>query len=184
METTETEQKNQSDDQAFLVIFGKDESNKAHAAQFTANEAELAIRAAASMAMKVLRVTSDEHREVASGLPKGRIFESGKAFAPFVKMAVYDRLNGFEGVFEPPVPIEVKPEPLPAIATVPTRWEDIGVGTVVLANDDRCPGWFEAVVVEAKGDGLLVLEWRDYPEYKDFHRTAQQLALLPEALSA
>jgi hypothetical protein len=180
MDSAVTSLKTDDDTQPFLVILGLDESNKAHAAWFAAADAELAERAAAIMKMKVLRVTTDEQRALASGLPQGRIFASGRGFVPFVKAATYERLNGFDGIYEPPMPVEVLPEPLPVVSAVPSRWEDIQTGSLVLASTEgKSDGWFEAIVVKAKGDDLFVLRWRDWAELEPIVRTAEHLGLLP-----
>ncbi|HLZ02658.1 MAG TPA: hypothetical protein VKR55_10970, partial [Bradyrhizobium sp.] len=43
---------------------------------------------------------------------------------------------------------------------LPRNWQEIGLGDLVVANQDRWEGWYEAIVVEANGD-MLTLRWRD-----------------------
>jgi hypothetical protein len=151
--------------EAALVVFGLDDSKKAHAAWFSQADAELAERAAGLMGMRALRVATPEHR----------------GFVPFCKMATYERLNGFVEAFDPPAP-EVEEAALPPVATgVPRRWEDIGVGSLVLACEGDMQGWFEAVVVEDKGEALFVLRWRDWPEEPALVRRLDDLGLLRDA---
>lgn len=76
-----------------LIVFGRDGAAKPHASCFAPSEAELAEKAAGLMGMKVLRVESDEQRELAAQLPSGKVFASGRAFVPFVKAALYERLR-------------------------------------------------------------------------------------------
>jgi hypothetical protein len=162
-----------------LVIFGLDEGNKAHAAWFAAADAELAERAAGFMAMNVLRVATDEHRAAATGLPQGRVFASGKAFAPFCKRAAHDALAAFGEAFVPPMPVEPEAAPVPAVANVPGGQNDIRVGSLVLACEGPAEGWFEAIVVEDRGEGMFVLGWRDYPDAGQVVRRAEHLAFVP-----
>ena len=76
-----------------VVVFGRDEAGKPHASSLGTSEAELAEKAAGLMGMRVLRLTSDEERELAAKLPRGRVFGSGRAFVPFVKVGLFDRLE-------------------------------------------------------------------------------------------
>ena len=49
-----------------VVVFGRDEAGKPHAAWFDQGEASLAEKAADLMGLRVLRVHTDEHRALAS----------------------------------------------------------------------------------------------------------------------
>src|SRR4051812_39368535 len=81
-----------------VVVFGLDEAGKAHASAFDATTADLAEKAAGLMGMRVLRPETDEQRALAAKLPRGRVFESGRAFVPFVKKGLYESLAAFGGV--------------------------------------------------------------------------------------
>jgi hypothetical protein len=76
-----------------VVVFGRDEAGKPHAAWFDQGEASLAEKAADLMGLRVLRVHTDEHRALAAQLPHGRVFASGRAFVPFVKAALFLQLQ-------------------------------------------------------------------------------------------
>ena len=67
-----------------LVVFGRDEAGKPHASAFDSSEAELAEKAAGLMGMRMLRIETDEQRDLAAKVPRGRVFASGRAFVPFV----------------------------------------------------------------------------------------------------
>ena len=162
-----------------LVIFGLDEAKKAHAAWFAAADAELAERAAGFMAMSVLRVATDEHRAAASGLPQGRVFASGKGFVPFCRKAAHDALAAFGEAFAPARPVEPEVAPVPAVANVPAGQNEVGVGSLVLACEGPAEGWFEAIVVEDRGEGILVLGWRDFPDAGQVVRRVEHLAFVP-----
>ena len=58
---------------------------------------------------------------------------------------------------------EAGQEPGEPIATdLPTSWDAIKPGHVVLIQDSLIGGWYEAIVVGRTGD-KLTLRWRDYP---------------------
>ncbi len=44
---------------------------------------------------------------------------------------------------------------------LPWNWQEIGLGDLVVAQQSREGGWYEAIVVEANG-AMLTLRWRDY----------------------
>ena len=75
-----------------LVLFGRDHAGKPHASWFDAASIELAAKAAGLMSMRAVPVETDELRELVTGLPRGRLFSSGRAFTPFVKGKLYERL--------------------------------------------------------------------------------------------
>ena len=59
----------------------------------------------------------------------------------------------------------------------PRDWDEIGIGSLVLAVDEDY-GWFESRVVGTNGDAFT-LKFRDYPGEPTFVRRRNQLALLP-----
>jgi hypothetical protein len=73
---------------AALIVVGRDDKRKAHAGRFDTDNRAAAIKAAHLMGFVALAVTKDAMRNIAEGLPEGRIFDSGKAFVPFVKEGV------------------------------------------------------------------------------------------------
>lgn len=186
---------------ATLIVFGLDQNQKPHASWFDEADAPLAEKAAGVMEMKILRLTTDERRGLAGKLPKGRVFESGKAFVPFVNKTLYGQLEAMGGETPPPpdtaiiqaalddeLPLSVdaasvdEPQQIPG----PTSWAGITVGSVVLANEGHMEGWFEAVVTAAKPNHLFTLTWRDWPDEAPFVRKRGHLGLLPptEAVKA
>src|SRR3982751_7100172 len=76
-----------------LVVFGTDRSGKPHAAWFTAEEAEAARTAAGLIGYRVLALTTEAQMHVAATLSRGRLFENGRAFVPFVKAALHETLS-------------------------------------------------------------------------------------------
>ncbi len=122
------------------------------------------------MRMRALSITTDQHRAVALQLAAGRIFESGRGFVPFCKEAAYAALQGFAGSYEPPMPVEPEPEPDVAVTGVPETWADLSIGNLVLASSAEEEGWWPSVIVEARGEGLFVLRWRDFDDEPTFVR--------------
>src|SRR3954451_9263504 len=76
-----------------LIVFGHDRTGKPHAAWFTAEEAEVARTAAGLTGYRVLALTTEAQGHVAAKLSRGRLFENGRAFVPFVKAALYETLS-------------------------------------------------------------------------------------------
>jgi hypothetical protein len=62
-----------------LVLFGRDEAGKPRASWFDALSADLALKAADLMKMRVLPVETEEQRAIARQLQPGRVFENGRA---------------------------------------------------------------------------------------------------------
>ena len=75
-----------------LVLFGRDQAGKPHASWFDAGSVELATKAAGLMSMRAVLIETDALREVVASLPRGRLFSSGRAFTPFVKSKLFERL--------------------------------------------------------------------------------------------
>ena len=67
---------------------------------------------------------------------------------------------------------------VPGAPKRPEDWDEIGLGSLVLAFDPPYYAWYEALVIATNGD-MLTLKWRDYPEYGTVQRRRSQLALLP-----
>jgi len=182
-----------------IIVLGRDDSAKAHASYFTADQTLSARAAAAAMGLMVLPVTTDEQRTLADQLPAGKIFASGKAFVPFVKAALYDQLVSHVPLKDQVRPLRlVKPEvataevegggsaPEPSQAprggktpplSMPADWSGIVPGSVVLATEGLDDGWWAAVVTNINGH-LANLKWRDYPEQASVVRPVTELALL------
>jgi len=68
-----------------VVVFGRDEAGKPRASWFDAESAELAVKAADLMQMRILRVETDEQKALARQLARGRVFARGRAFTPFAR---------------------------------------------------------------------------------------------------
>ena len=179
-----------------VILFGRDDRQRPHASCFPESEAAAAEHAAALMGMRVLTVCDDDHRSLAGSLPQGRIFAaSGKAFVPFVKAGLFDRLLAAAGLPDTPMPVKAATKPAGAppaakggdggpdapggASKPPFDWADIAINSLVLATTGGPQeGWFEAVVRYTKADEHVVLVWRDWPLEPEFSRHRNDLALL------
>ena len=65
-----------------------------------------------------------------------------------------------------------------AAPCLPTSWDDIAVGHLVIAQEAKWDGWWEAIVLARDGD-MLTLKWRDYDDTK--HRAAPRRRRAVEA---
>ncbi|WP_237480603.1 hypothetical protein [Lichenibacterium dinghuense] len=195
-----------------LAVFGRDEGGKPHASRFEAKDATLAELAAGLMGMQVLRLETSEHRELGAKLAAGRVFESGRAFVPFVKGALFDQLAATPGAFTPARPSEAeapatgprkagggrptqkasdgKPaveKAAPGPATPPADRDALTVGHRCLAAEENQPEvWYLAEVTALKGPALLQLRWvgEGYAGEPPIVRHREHLALLPPAIAA
>ncbi|GLS44204.1 hypothetical protein [Methylobacterium brachythecii] len=80
-------------------------------------------------------------------------------------------------------PAEEPPKPRPGDPTFigepsPRSTDQIGLGSVVLANAGADDGWWEAEVIAFNGR-VFSLRWRDYPTEPTILRRGTEVALLP-----
>jgi hypothetical protein len=175
-----------------LVVFGLDGAGKARASAFHQADAERAERAAEIMGMHVIRPDSDEQHALAAKLPRGRVFASGKAFVSYVRADFYEALTALAGASaaEPTPRAEPAsaapaspPEGKSKAGLAPETWDEIGVGSIVLATEGPQEGWFESIVLRAEND-VFMLRWRDWPRLPVFARRTWQIGLLPPGYRA
>jgi hypothetical protein len=167
-----------------LVLYGIDNRGKPKAARFRKEHAGLAIKAAGQLQLNVLASKDPKVAEIAARLPVGRVHATGRTFVPFVRRDLYDKLvaaaaNGNSDPTKPPNGSSGPSGSAPGGSAphLPQTWQSIGVGDLVVANDSREDGWYEAIVVEANGD-MLTLRWRDYPRERRIVRHRARLGLL------
>lgn len=171
---------------AFIMV-GLDDKGKPHASWFAAHQADAAATAAELMDMGLVEV-ADDLAAIAATLPQGKLFESGKAFVPFVKRSTYDLLAAHlsddylaaaaqrvEAAASADYGKGSKGEAAPRKLF---DWRKIAVGDVVLASDGPSEGWYECKVIEAQADSHYLLQWRDWPEVDPFTRYVTDIGLL------
>ena len=122
----------------------------------------------------------------------GRLHAKGKAFVPYVKRELYDRLRAAAGSASSPDATPGKASQLPleqslakakeAMASaLPSNWETIKPGHMVLLQESIANGWFEAVVVAREQD-MLTLQFRDYSKYPSIIRHVRSVGLVHPGL--
>jgi hypothetical protein len=70
--------------------------------------------------------------------------------------------------------LDVSPNPTP---TKPRHWEDIKLGSLVLAWDRSSEGYYPGIVIN-EVEGLLRVKFRDYPKEQPVTCRREELALL------
>lgn len=184
-----------------VVVFGRDDSGKAHGSAFGASDADLATKAAQLMGMRALPIRTEVERALAAKLPRGRVFASGRAFVPFIKASLLGELQaaaltsglpplkvvgGDEAPTDHKMPATAPVVPRKGKASVPvkqpTGWGDLAVGAIVLAAAaPTFTQWFECVVVAAEGENRFSVRYCDYPTVPPFTCKRTEIGLLHPA---
>ena len=169
-----------------VVLFGIDSHGKPKGARFGKDHADLAIKAASQLQLRVLASNDPKVADLATQLPVGRVHATGRTFVPFIRRDLYDKLvaaapNGNAHPTSPPASgssgaAGAKP-PGGSSPNLPKTWQEISLGDLVVAQEGPEDGWYEAIVAEVNGD-MLTLRWRDYPRERRVVRHRQRLGLL------
>ena len=190
-----------------IILFGRDANGRSHGASLIGDTAAVE-RAADLMDLYCFPADTEALRNLAAMLPTGRLFPaSGKAFVPFIKAVLYDRLLAATGTREAPTAVKAAgraaeagggaggqphsgvpggsgagdPPATRIGAKASSDHSQIGLGSLVLADDEE-EGYYAAKVVLTKADDHFVLQWIGYPDLPQFSRRRVALALLhPEA---
>lgn len=175
---------------AALILVGLDDQGKPHAAWFTADQVDAATLAADLMDMASIEVEGNELAALAGMLPKGKLFESGKAFVPFAKRETYDRLAAYldeDYTVSAAARIEAAKTAAESYAKaskgeaplhLPEDWSKLAVGDLVLATEDPDEGWWPCEVVAVLDNKQFRLRWRDFPDQDAFIAAVTDIALL------
>jgi hypothetical protein len=159
-----------------VMVFGFNEHRIPQAAWFPKAEADLAIRAARLMGLRVLKIENDALRELAAQLRQGQVYAADRTFALAVQRELFDKLSALAGPVAAPSPVEITAGK--DVAPRPASWDDVQVGSLVIAHESPEDGWWEAIVVAVEND-QLVLRWRDYARQPCVRRGRFDVALLP-----
>ncbi|MGT2444771.1 hypothetical protein ACU4I5_20295 [Ensifer adhaerens] len=182
------------------IMVGLDDQGKPHASWFAEDDGDAAAVAADLMDMALIGVSNEELAAIAKVLPRGKLFDSGKAFVPFVKRTTYDQLAMYlDDDYLNATAARVEAAAVAASAAAedyakaskgeaparqPEDWSKLLVGDLVLARETAEEGWFEALIVEATDDRFR-LRWYDWPELPSFTRALTDIALLhPQHVAA
>lgn len=191
---TEAQAEGAADRPAVAVVWrnGKDTPR---GSWFPAADLDAAIAGAAEMGMFAVRADTPDIIRLALKLPRGRVFDSGKLFAPLVQTKVYEQLMAYlpeHGIAAKPrlvmsaaptgasnggADVQSASDSVPE-GTRPTDWSEIKVGSLVLAEEAPADGWFEAHVIEVRDRDMFRLRWRDYPDELLITRHRTRLALM------
>jgi hypothetical protein len=85
MKTQKTMRKPNGSPPVAVVLFGLDEAGKPKAATFGEKLAVLARAAAQQMHLQIAPIANPALAEIASQLPSGRIYSSGRGLIPFIR---------------------------------------------------------------------------------------------------
>jgi hypothetical protein len=171
-----------ADNDIGLLVLGFDEQQKPCGARFVGAKPDLVAKAAQLMGLKVYKPSSPEAAELAKKLPVGQLYATGRAFVPHVRQSLYSDV--IVALAAEPQQAAVGPDDdkasTPVARGLPHTWDEIGPGHLVIAQESLDYGWWEAIVLDRKGD-MLTLRFRDYPRLPKFfrHRTAVALMSPP-----
>lgn len=176
---------------AKLILVGLDDQAKPHAAWFPEEQVDAATLAADLMDMASIAVEDDELAGIAGLLPKGKLFESGKAFVPFTKRETYERLAAYlDDDYLAATAIRIEAAKAAAAESyakaskgeaplhVPEDWSKLAVGDLVLATEDPADGWWACEIIEVLDNDQVRLRWRDFPDEMPVTKRLADLALV------
>ena len=164
-----------------LIVLGFDEQQKPRGAKFVDAKPDLVTKAADLMGLKVYEASPPEVAEAAKKLPIGRLYANGRGFVPNIRQSLYSDLVVALGL-EPQAALSKNGhnDSLPAARGLPSSWNEIGAGHLVIAQESLEYGWWEAIVIDRKDD-MLTLRFRDYPRLPKFFRHCTAVALMSPA---
>jgi hypothetical protein len=159
-----------------LFVLGYDDEQKPRGARFVDANPNLVSKAAELMDLNVYEATSGDLAEVAKKLPVGRLYSTGKGFVPNIRQTLYSDIVAALAIT--PSAARGKDQDFPSVASgLPTTWDEIGPGHLVIAQESAENGWWEAICIKADGN-MLTLRFRDYPKLPKFARHKTAVALV------
>ena len=160
-----------------VVVFGVDGDCKPHAAWFPKDQADTARAAAKQLRFNVIEVTNGIAADLVAKLPPGRIHANGPGRRARQSEKTCTKKSWQRSMQEAkPAANRASRSPV----TMPTSWDAIKPGHVVLTHDSWLDGWWAHVVVARTGD-KLTLRWRDYPGWPKVNVRATAVALVNSA---
>jgi hypothetical protein len=179
---------NASSSNTQVLVYGLDEAGKPKAGLFSQKEAEAAKEAAISMKLSVGEFALGQAEDLLKQMPPGRLHAKGKAFVPYIKQELYNLLEAELGKL--PVgratsgsAIEKSLERAKAeqASALPTSWDAIAPGHMVLFCELPGDGFYEAIVVK-RDDESLTLRFRDFPKHQTIQTHIRSVALVHPGL--
>lgn len=125
-----------------LIVLGLQEGQP-RAAKFLAGQADLVAKAAKVMNLTVCKAEGANLVDLAKKLQNGRLYATGRGFVPPVRRNLYD--NPVEqlklsGQFVPET--SAQPHTEQPATDLPSSWDDIAVGHLVIAHESTIEGWW------------------------------------------
>jgi hypothetical protein len=169
--------KAQNGTQSELIVLGRDESGSCRAGRFSADQANLVAKAAKAMNLAVCKAAGEALADMAKKLPVGRLYATGRAVVPTVRRTLYEKIAEQFRLAGQQVPDEtVQSSGDEAAPGLPSNWDDVAIGNLVIAQESRVTGWWEAIVLARDGD-MLTLKWIQYPHLPTVLRHTDSVAL-------
>ena len=166
-----------------LIVLGLHEGQP-RAARFPATQADLVAKAAKAMNLTVCKAEGPGLVDLTKKLQEGRLYATGRGLVPSIRRNLYDRLVEQFRLAGQPIPkTSDQAQAEQPAQDLPSTWDDIAFGHLVIAHESAGQGWWEAIVLARDGD-MLTLKWRDYPWQSNVVRHAATVALLKPNLAA
>ena len=159
-----------------LIVLGFDDQQKPRGARFVDAKPDLVTKVADLLGFKVYEASSEDVAEIAKKLPLGRLYANGRGFVPNIRQSLYSDLVVVLGQ-EPDAALSRNGNGLPAALGLPRSWDEIAAGHLVIAQEALEYGWWEAIVLDRKGDSFT-LQYRDYPHLPKFVRHRSGIAMM------
>ena len=165
--------------QPAIILFGLSPIGKPRAGSFRGTDVPAARKAAAKLGLSTLEVTDQAGLALAAKVPAGAIAAHGDKVVPFVAKDLYGQIEAL-GRPQPKNGSDAQ-GPVNAAGSgrrLPTSWDDIKVGDLVLAQDtDPADGWWQATIVEQHGD-VFKLRWPRSERGRPFQKHRLTLGLI------
>ena len=161
-----------------LIVLGFNEQLEPCAARFVGAKPEVLTKAAHRIGFRVYPITSRDLATLAGQLPEGRLNSKGALTVPKVSQSLYSEVV-VELVADPKQAIEAADPALdlPTTTGLPPGWDQIELGHLVIAEEGPGYGWWEAIVIDRKGD-VFKLRYRQFPKLPTFARRRTAIALM------
>jgi hypothetical protein len=162
---------------AELIVLGFNDRFEPCAARFAGAKPDTVIKAAHRIGFKAYPVTSRDLAVLARKVPEGRLNSKGAMTVPKVPQSLYSEIV-VELVADPKQAIETADQAseLPTATGLPSSWDQVAPGHLVIAEEGPGYGWWEAIVIERNGD-MCTLRYRQFPKLPAFARRRNAIAL-------
>ena len=161
-----------------LIVLGYDDQQKPRGARFDQDKPDLVTKAAELIGLKVYKTSNPDVAAIAKKLPVGRLYANGRGFVPNIRQDLYSQLVvALAGKPEAALSPDDAKDSLPAARGLPRSWDEVAPGHLVVAHELFEDGWWEAIIIDRKGDAFT-LRYRDFPKLPKFFRHRSCIALM------